>query len=405
MVITIRKKKTQLRMANDLDRGNKAVSQLKVLDDKSDEMQSAGLYESFFEKMYDAVLIVDGDSVIRRANDRAVKFFSYSRQELVGMTVFELISGFEKSMFLNLHAHIYSGRYTVINASCVRKDRRSFSSDIALSAVDIDAEQGLAFAIRSDARKEKIRAKLRTEHNALQNAGCAIAIADIDNKIEFVNKMFLDMWGFEDEDQVRGIDAAKLWADTDAVHDLLERPAAGQAWNGELEAKSRDEKRFWVQATSSSNLDESGAVIGVIFSFVDISERYRAQEAIRREAQGQIDEARAREEFSGLLNIITIQDLFQLIDSTGKTGKLTLWDSNGDIVGWSIFSDGKIIGAECDRSSGEDAVVQMLGKSASRFEFKSGLEGESYEPSIDRSTMGVLLDASRRVDELTLTSD
>ncbi len=399
MVIKVVKKKTQLRMPRDRDTEASASPQSKGASPKPDGVADSDLYHGFFEKMYDAVLIVDKDGLVLKANARAVKFFSYTRQELEGMDIFSLISSFDKSIFNNLKAHIYGGRYTVINASCVRKDRRTFSSDIALSAVDIEGSPGLAFAIRSDARKEKIRAQLRTEHNALQNAGCAIAVADVENRIEFVNSMFLEMWGFEGDDQVRGIDMAKIWEDAEVARDLLEKPAAGQSWNGELEATANDSRRFWVQATSAANLDESGELIGVIFSFIDISERYRAEAAIRREVEGQIDEARGREEFSGLLNIITIQDLFQLIESTSKTGKLMLWNDDGENAGWAIFIDGAIVAAESAAASGEDAVVELLGMGGSRFEFKAGLEGEKYETTIERSTMGVLLDASRRVDE------
>ena len=81
-----------------------------------------------------------------------------------------------------------------------------------------------------------------------------------------------------------------------------------------------DQVRRSYLATAAPNKNEIGELTGFVFSFVDVTERRAAEATIRREAEVQMKEAESGDGFAGHLNILSLVDVFQLIESTARTG-------------------------------------------------------------------------------------
>jgi PAS domain S-box-containing protein len=353
---------------------------------------------SLFDNLYHAVLIVDARGRVCEANRRAEEFFAAGRDQMKGLAVGELVYGIEQGMLAKLRANIVGGRYTVLNGTCIRRNGGRFAAEIALSGMEHRGGPAIVFSIRNESRVEGVKAKLRTEHNALQNAASGIVIADIEGLFSFVNQAFVEMWGFASAEAALQAALGDLWMDGAEAEELWGAAAEGRSWSGELMALGHDGAPFWVQAMSAPNRDETGQVTGMVFSFVDVSERYKAEETIRREIAGQIDQAREREDFSGLLNIIRLEDIFQLIDSARKSGALLLRDGGARELARIFFVDGAIVAAEeVGGLRDQEAIYRLFRADAESFEFKSGDEG--FERRIHASATSVLLEALRRLDE------
>ncbi len=149
MKIVVKKKAPVIRLPKPVEAEAVSMPQPKPESEQPSSPLSGDEYRIFFENMYDAVLLVDGEGRIRAANKRAAAFFGYEPSELCVMSIYDIVSGFDRDMFGKLSEHIFSGRYSVINASCIRKDKRAFAASIALSEVLVGDSRGLAFAIRS----------------------------------------------------------------------------------------------------------------------------------------------------------------------------------------------------------------------------------------------------------------
>ena len=141
---------------------------------------------------------------------------------------------------------------------------------------------------RQITRIEKSRAKLKRmmkglkiKDSAIASSINAIAIADLDGKLTYVNPLFLRLWGYEDEKKVLGKPAVEFWQTAEKALEVMEALREKGGWIGELVAKRKDGSLFDVQLSASLVADEAGKPLCMMASFVDITERKRAEEALR----------------------------------------------------------------------------------------------------------------------------
>ncbi len=148
-------------------------------------------------------------------------------------------------------------------------------------------------------------------------------------------------------------------------------------------------------AISRINLTSAGEFV---FSIRNIEWRKKTEEAIRREAEAQMARARAEDDFSGYLNIISIADVLQLIEASKKSGTLAVTNADGVETGSVDVLEGAIVAARCGDRSGDAAVYEIMKQGGAAFYFRQG-RPERKDGQITKSTMGLLLEGSRLMDE------
>ena len=99
--------------------------------------------------------------------------------------------------------------------------------------------------------------------------------------------------------------------------------------------------------------------------------------------------------FQGSLAELHLPDIIQLISVSGKTGVFHLTD--GALHGEIFLNEGKIVHAQIDQVSGEEAVYALAIWSTGDFQFTPGKETETA--SIDKTNTSLLMEAARRLDE------
>jgi PAS domain S-box-containing protein len=243
-------------------------------------------FEEFFQSVYDAALITDLHGKIIDANARAIEFLRYNRDELCDLTVFDIISGSDDSLIQTLWDNLKEERYTLIQAYCLRKDETYFPAEIAVNKLRL-GESRLCFFVRDITVRRQAEEMLRTEHNAIQNAGNGIAVADVEATLEYVNPAVASMWGFGRPEDLLGRHVRDLVKDRDAADAMVETVMEDhQTWTGETAAVRPDGTEFTVQIAAVCNRNADGEPVGLVLSFVDISDRRRA-EAAERQAERQ----------------------------------------------------------------------------------------------------------------------
>lgn len=241
-------------------------------------------YNELLQSIYDAALICDLSGQIVDVNARAVEFLLYGRDDLAGMTVFDIISGADESLIDTLCENLEEERYTLIQAYCIRKNGTLFPAEIAVNKLNL-GEIRLCFFLRDITWRRQAEEMLRTVHNAIQNAFNGIAVANIDAKLEYVNPAVARMWGYEDPDELFETDVRDLICDRDRASEMIGKVMGdGESWTGEMLAARKDGGEFDVQISSVCNRDSDGEIVGVVFSFLDVSDRKHA-EAATREAE------------------------------------------------------------------------------------------------------------------------
>lgn len=100
---------------------------------------------------------------------------------------------------------------------------------------------------------------------------------------------------------------------------------------------------------------------------------------------------------TGRLADINAVELFQLINTSQKTGKvqLVLDDGSAEVV----FNEGELIKTLYKGISGKEAFFALLAKNEGSFTYTSGLSAEEQQLPVIGGFMGLIMEGMRRVDE------
>jgi PAS domain S-box-containing protein len=253
----------------------------RVRDTGEQSVEHGAFFNELLEGVYDATLITDLQGQIRDCNIRAVEFLQYDRAELARMTLFEIISGADAPLLDSISRRLETERFTVVEAYCVRKDGTFFPSEIAVNRMVL-GEPCLRFFIRDTTARRQLEQMLLTEHNAIQNADSGIAVVDTTGRVEYVNPAAARMWGYATPEAATSIDVRRLFCDQAAADEMLSAVfGQGRTWTGEMDACRTDGRTLAVHVSAVCNHDADGEIVGFVLSITDISDRKRAEVAVR----------------------------------------------------------------------------------------------------------------------------
>ena len=139
--------------------------------------------------------------------------------------------------------------------------------------------QGVMFDITETKLADE---NLRIKNSAIQSALSPITLANLDGNVTYVNPSFLSLWGYDSDTEILTKSAASLTSDPEQAAQTLKRLRKEGKLAGEMTAKKKDGSTFEVSFTANVVTDEGGQPICLMASFVDITERKRAEEDVRK---------------------------------------------------------------------------------------------------------------------------
>jgi two-component system cell cycle sensor histidine kinase/response regulator CckA len=149
---------------------------------------------------------------------------------------------------------------------------------------------------------------MRLKDMAMASSINGIAIASPDGLLTYVNSSFLRLWGYDDASQVLGESVLSFWQSEEKAREVLETVMTRGGGFGEMIAKRKDGSLFSVAYAASQVRDEAGRITHVMGSFVDITDRKRAEAALKES-----------EERLSLALAASNQGLYDLNVQTGET--------------------------------------------------------------------------------------
>ena len=126
-------------------------------------------------------------------------------------------------------------------------------------------------------RKETER-ELRIKSEAIESSINAIALADLEGRLTYVNHSFLSMWKRSRQEEVLGRPITEFWGTREQSLQIMQAVRSGKGWTGELVAKREDGSSLDVQLMVNIVENTVGKAICMVASVVDITERKRIEQ-------------------------------------------------------------------------------------------------------------------------------
>jgi PAS domain S-box-containing protein len=253
---------------------------------RKDKPPAKSLFSQLLQSIYDGCLITDLTGTIVDANTRVLEFLKRELEDVRGLQVAHLISGSDERLVPSIRESLENDRFVLIQAYCTRSDGTIFPAEISVNRL-IGEEPRLCFFIRDITVRKETEEMLRTGYNAIQNSANGIAVADLSGKLYYANPAVMALWGVSRGEDLIGRHITELWADTAAAQSMYKSIMEKMdVWNGELIARVAGGAEVPMQVSAARNRDADDELVGVVFSFVDMRDRKRAEDAMRQ-AEGQ----------------------------------------------------------------------------------------------------------------------
>ncbi|MDD4736036.1 MAG: SpoIIE family protein phosphatase [Kiritimatiellae bacterium] len=252
-------------------------------------------FHELLQNLYDGAIITRLDGTIANANVRALCFFNFSKSEICGKRINEIILGADSALLTTIMENLKNNQFTLIQAFCIRKDESVFPAEISVNRLHLSNADYLSFFVRDITLRREAEDQLRTGYNAIQNSANGIAIADLNANMVYYNFSMRSLLGLQDGDTVKH-NLREYMEEESILDDLISAINRRECWRGELKMRRQNQTRFYVNTSVAPNINADGETTGMVISLVDVSEQKAAQEQLEHYARELSDRNRQMED-------------------------------------------------------------------------------------------------------------
>ena len=267
---------------------------------KADEAlrESEEKLKGISNSVQDSIIVVNDRGEVSFWNPAAERMFGYTASETLGKNVHELLAPreFADAYYAGVDGFAETGQGAAVGRilplTAVRRNGEIFPIELSLSSFRMDGRWHAVGAARDITERKKAEDALRESEQRyrrlFEDAPLIYVMTRHEHGVPVIhdcNGLFLSSLGYLRE-EVQGKPLADFYS-TESRAELLERGGyaralAGEFFIGERELLTRGGTFIPTILYTATELDPAGQVIGARGMFVDITERKKAEEALRR---------------------------------------------------------------------------------------------------------------------------
>lgn len=261
----------------------KALYTIAAVLDVSERKQAEEKYRRIVETANEGIWEVDNEMRTVFVNPRMAEMLGYTAEEMIGRTVFEFIFPEDYAEGERRLERAKQGTPTRSNEFRYRRKDGSVLWTIASNTPKLDAQGNFlgSFAMISDiTERQRNEERLREQAGILEWAH--VIIRDIDSRIILWNKGTEQLYGWTKEEALGKVSHELFRTKFPiSLEDYEKELFTNHEWEGELEHISRDGRQIIVASYQMIHHNATGEPIAILEVNNDITERKKAEEALR----------------------------------------------------------------------------------------------------------------------------
>jgi two-component system, cell cycle sensor histidine kinase and response regulator CckA len=248
-------------------------------------MRSAKEYRDLFKLANDAILIFEPEEEkVLDVNDKACEIYGLARESFIGRSLKEFSLDTHRGE-QHLKKLLADGTYQEFETVQRQADGTPINFLINASVIEYQGRPAILSINRDITARKHAAEQVHLLAHAVESTSELISITDFEDRFTFVNKAFVDAYGY-DLEEIIGQTPAMLDSPNnspDIRHEIAEQTCRG-GWSGVLLNRRKDGSEFPLSLSTSVIRDSQKKVVGLLGIGSDVTERQRAETEIRRMA-------------------------------------------------------------------------------------------------------------------------
>jgi len=292
--------------------------------------ETEAVFEALINNTSFAVVTVDADSVVQYASPAVKELFGYAPAELVGEPLMALMpERFHEAHREAVEQYLTTGERRLdwgwIEFPAEHRDGTEIPLGVSFGEYTQGDDHLFSAVIRDVSDRKQRQERLDRLASAVEGSMDGVAILDEDERFQYVNDAHVDVYEYDDADELLGEHWSVLYGadERDRIEsEVLNAVERDGQWRGEAIGQRADDSTF-PQELSLTELDDGGLVCVVR----DVTERVQQRRELREERQ-----------FIETV-IDTLPDVFYVLDGAGR---ITRW--NDRMVETSGYTEAQLEG-------------------------------------------------------------
>lgn len=240
-----------------------------------------------FDTIPDGLILIDEAGTVQLFNSGAEKLFGYQREEMLGKNVKILMPSQDRQAHDHyLATYMRTGVKKIIGVGreVIARHKSGSVLPIHLSIGELKLEDRRLFVgvMHDLTDRKRVQQQLLTLSAAMDQSPIAVLIAGKDGVIEYVNRSFTRLAGYEVEELV-GQNPSLLSSKhtgRDQYQRLWRTILSGAEWRGEVENRKKDGSLYWALETITPLRDAEGEITHYLAIQQDVTAQKHDREAL-----------------------------------------------------------------------------------------------------------------------------